>query len=67
MLLLFNVAGNDSMHRDFLSRLRSFVKEIISEQEQKIKALEKPRDEEIDIFDLAEQQKRKNEKIDLYD
>ncbi|SDD49802.1 hypothetical protein SAMN04487767_106238 [Bacillus wiedmannii] len=55
------------MHRDFLSRLRSFVKEIISEQEQKIKALEKPRDEEIDIFDLAEQQKRKNEKIDLYD
>ncbi|CUB08926.1 UvrABC system protein C [Bacillus cereus] len=67
LLPLFNVAGNDSMHRDFLSRLRSFVKEIISEQEQKIKALEKPRDEKIDIFDLAEQQKRKNKKINLYD
>lgn len=48
---LFNVAGNDSMHRDFLSRLRSFVKEIISEQEQKIKELEKPSDEEeFDFF-----------------
>ncbi|MDV6039980.1 GIY-YIG nuclease family protein [Bacillus sp. SM-B1] len=48
---LFNVAGNESMHKDFLTRLRSFVKEIISEQEQKIKALEKPSDEkEINVF-----------------
>lgn len=48
---LFNVAGNDSMHKDFLSRLRSFVKEIISEQEQEIKELEKPSDEEeFDFF-----------------
>ncbi|MFK4415863.1 hypothetical protein ABH961_004422 [Bacillus sp. RC251] len=38
------------MHRDFLSRLRSFVKEIISEQEQKIKELEKPSEEKVDIF-----------------
>ncbi|MDC2867744.1 GIY-YIG nuclease family protein [Bacillus sp. BP-3] len=53
---LFNVAGNDSMHIDFLSRFRSFVKEIISEQEQKTREIEKPRDEVISVFDSWEKE-----------
>ncbi|WP_235634842.1 GIY-YIG nuclease family protein [Bacillus mycoides] len=60
LIPLFNVAGNDSMNRDFLIRIRSFLKEIISEQEQKIKELEKPRVEEEkeieSIFDSLEKQ-----------
>ncbi|MGG3652597.1 GIY-YIG nuclease family protein [Bacillus pseudomycoides] len=54
LLPLFNVAGNDSMNKNFLIRLRSFVKEIISEQEQMVKELEKPRNEVESIFDIWE-------------
>lgn len=57
---LFNVAGNDNMNRDFLIRFRLFVREIISEQEQKMKELEKTRDEEINVFDLVERKKIMN-------
>ena len=59
LFALFNVAGNDNMNRGFLNRLGSFVKEIISEQEQKMKELKKTRDEEINVFDLVDRQKRK--------
>lgn len=51
---LFNVAGNNSMNKNFLIRLRSFVKEIISEQEQMVKEFEKPKNEVESIFDLWE-------------
>ncbi|PFZ03821.1 hypothetical protein COL60_25050 [Bacillus pseudomycoides] len=57
---LFNVAGNDNMNRDFLIRFRLFVREIISEQEQKMKELEKTRDEEINVFDLVERKRIMN-------
>ena len=48
------------MNRDFLIRFRLFVREIISEQEQKMKELEKTRDEEINVFDLVERKKIMN-------
>ncbi|PFD94609.1 hypothetical protein COE15_27930 [Bacillus cereus] len=57
---LFNVSGNDNMNRNFLIRFRLFVREIISEQEQKMKELEKTRDEEINVFDLVERKKIMN-------
>ncbi len=57
---MFNVAGNDNMNRDFLIRFSLFVREIISEQEQKMKELEKTRDEEINVFDLVERKKIMN-------
>lgn len=63
---MFNVAENDNMNRDFLICLRSFVREIISEQEEKMKELEKTRDEEINVFDLVDRQKGKKD-VELYD
>ncbi|CAI8893940.1 MULTISPECIES: hypothetical protein [Bacillus] len=48
------------MNRDFLIRFSLFVREIISEQEQKMKELEKTRDEEINVFDLVERKKIMN-------
>ncbi|WP_162177853.1 hypothetical protein [Bacillus gaemokensis] len=54
------------MNRDFLICLRSFVREIISEQEEKMKELEKTRDEEINVFDLVDRQKGKKD-VELYD
>ncbi|GAB6483102.1 hypothetical protein bcgnr5371_57770 [Bacillus cereus] len=60
LMPLFNVAGNDSMNKDFLIQIRSFVKEIILEQNQKIKELEKIRVEEINLNDLVNVQNKEN-------
>lgn len=65
LLPLFNVAGNDSMHRDFLSRIRLFIKEMILEQGEKIRELEKPTDEETVLVDVYDNVNSKKVEFDI--